>query len=198
LVAEIDMLGTNLLTVTNGQTLLGQNAELPNDAPRMISRLAPVTEVEYTGSVNAKIYRSPLIPRIDTNALSVRAASLGLLPTVGTSVAEGRFLNAATAQEPVVVLGAAAARRLGIDRVFAGERIWLGGQWFYVAGILKPALLAPEIDTAALIGFPAAKAYLGFDGHPSKIYVRAEPSHVALVQSVLAAMANPRHPTKSM
>src|SRR6202035_3364357 len=29
LLAEIQALGTNLLTVTNGQTLTGQNAELP-------------------------------------------------------------------------------------------------------------------------------------------------------------------------
>ena len=45
------------------------------------------------------------------------------------------------------MLGAAAAERLGIDRIYPGERIWLGGQWFYVAGILSSAVLAPEIDT---------------------------------------------------
>ena len=79
---------------------------------------------QETGSVSGDVYRSPLIPSIDTNALSIDAASLGLLPTVGTSVAQGSYLNAATAQEPVAVLGAAAAQRLGIDRVYSGERIW--------------------------------------------------------------------------
>jgi putative ABC transport system permease protein len=133
---------------------------------------------------------------VNTNALSVQAASLKLLPTVGASVARGRYLNAATAREPVVVLGATAAERLGIDHIYPGERIWLGGQWFYVAGILTPAVLAPEIDTSALVGFVAAKRYLGFDGHATTVYVRADTSQVAAVQSVLAATANPQAPNE--
>jgi putative ABC transport system permease protein len=196
LLAEIDRLGTNLLTVTNGQTLLGEQATLPLAAPGMIARIGPVTQVEATGSTAANVYRSPLIPAINTNGLSVQAASLGLPDTVGTTVAQGRYLNAATARLPVAVLGSAAARRLGIDRLFPGERIWLGGQWFYVAGVLSPALLAPEIDNSVLVGFPAAKRYLGFDGHPTTIYVRSKTSQVAAVQSVLAATANPEAPNE--
>lgn len=152
--------------------------------------------MQYTGSVKASVYRSNLIPPVDTNALSVRAASLSLLPTVGTSVAHGTYLNAATAEQPLAVLGAVAAERLGIDRVFPGERIWLGGQWFYVVGILNPAVLAPEIDSSVLIGFPAAQTYLGFDGHPSTVYVRAQTDRVAAVQSLLAATANPEAPNE--
>ena len=86
----------------------------------------------------------------------------------GTGLAQGQFLNAATAREPVAVLGAAAAQRLGIDRIWPGERIWAGGMWFYVTGILNPDTYAPEIDSAVLVGFPAAEKYLGFDGHPSR------------------------------
>ncbi|MGO9583475.1 MAG: ABC transporter permease [Acidimicrobiales bacterium] len=196
LLAEINRLGTNLLTVTNGQSLFGQTAELPIAAPGMIGRIGPVTAVQYTGSTSANVFRSPLIPSIDTNALSVNAASLGLLSDVGTTMAEGSYLNAATAIEPVCVLGAAAAQRLGIDRVYSGERIWLGNMWFYVAGILRPALLTPEIDSSVLVGFKAAETYLGFDGHPSEIYVRAVTSQVAAVDSVLAATANPEAPNE--
>jgi putative ABC transport system permease protein len=197
LLAEIDRLGTNLLTVSNGQSLFGQTAELPMSAPRMIARIDGVTTVEDTGSISSvSVYRSPLIPAIDTNALSVRAASLGLLGAIKTDVAVGSYLNPATAREPVAVLGAAAAQRLGIDRVFPGERVRVGSQWFYVAGILKPAALAPEIDSSVLVGFPAAATYLGFDGHPSTVYVVAETNHVAAVQSLLAATANPEAPNQ--
>ena len=196
LLAEINHLGTNLLTVTNGQSLFGQTAELPLAAPGMIGRIGPVTAVQYTGATTAEVFRSPLIPSIDTNALSVDAASLGLLSDVGTTVAEGHYLNAATATEPVCVLGAAAAQRLGIDRVYVGERIWLGNMWFYVAGILRSAVLTPEIDSAVLVGFKAAETYLDFDGHPSEIYVRAVTSQVNAVDSVLAATANPESPNE--
>ena len=152
--------------------------------------------MQYTGSVNVSVYRSPLIPRLNTNAISVQAASLDLLPTVGTTIAQGSYLNQATATEPVAVLGAVAAQRLGIDRIYPGERVWLGSQWFYVAGILEPAVLAPEIDSSVLIGFPAAKTYLGFDGYPSTIYVRAQTERVRAVQSLLAETANPEAPNE--
>jgi putative ABC transport system permease protein len=196
LLNEISALGTNLLVVQSGQTLFGQPAELPQAAPAMIGRVDAVTQVQETGSVTGDVYRSPLIPTIQTSALSIEAASLGLLHTVGTSVARGDYLNAATAREPVCVLGAAAAQRLGIDRVFAGERIWADNQWLYVAGILKPAVLVPDVDSAVLVGFPAAQHYLGFDGHPSTIYVRARTADVDAVDNLLGPSANPLNPSE--
>jgi putative ABC transport system permease protein len=214
LLAEIDRLGTNLLTVTNGQTVFGQTAELPLAAPGMIRRIGPVTQVQYIGSTNANVYRSPYIPAVNTNGLAVDAASLGLPRAVGTSLAQGRYLNAATQHEPVAVLGAQAASLLGIDRVYPGERICItgtgtqgttspsssgsacDGMWFYLAGILKPAVLASEIDDSVLVGFPAAKRWLGFDGHPTEIYVRSITSQTAAVHTVLAATADPEAPNE--
>jgi len=200
LLAEISQLGTNLLTVTNGQSLTGGPAELPLAAPGMIGQLPGVTAVQYTGAVaSASAYRSPYIPSVNTNALTVAASSLGLPAVAGTSVAEGSYLNTATATEPVAVLGAAAAQRLGVDRVWPGMRIWAGGMWFYVAGILNPAVLAPQIDSSVLIGVPAARHYLGFDGHPSDIYVRTRntPAAVNTVDGVLGAQADPEDPSQA-
>jgi putative ABC transport system permease protein len=195
--AKIAALGTNLLTITNGQTLFGQTAELPKAAPAMIARITGVTQVQDTGTLNnVNAYRSPLIPAIQTNALAVQAASLGLPHALGTSIAAGSYLNAATAAEPVAVLGATAAQDLGINRIIGGERIWLGGQWFYVTGILRPAALASGIDTSVLVGFPAAERYLHFDGHPSTIYVRSATTQVTRVDNLLAATANPENPNQ--
>jgi putative ABC transport system permease protein len=199
LLAEIQALGTNLLTVTNGRTFTGQIAELPTAAPGMIARLPGVTGVQDTGTVSGvDVYESPYIPAVNTNALSVDAATLGLPAVAGTSLAQGRYLNAATEREPVAVLGAAAAQLLGIDRIRPGMRIWAGGQWFYVTGILNPAVLAPEIDSAVLIGFPAAEHYLGFDGHPSEIYVRTVNTQAATiaVDNLLGSQANPENPNQ--
>ncbi|HEY3843275.1 MAG TPA: ABC transporter permease, partial [Acidimicrobiales bacterium] len=63
---EIAKLGTNLLTVTNGQSLTGNTAELPSSAPGRIGRIGPVISVQDTGAVTANVYRTPLIPTIDT------------------------------------------------------------------------------------------------------------------------------------
>jgi putative ABC transport system permease protein len=206
LLNEIQALGTNLLTVTNGQDFSGAIVELPVAAPGMIARLAGVTAVQYTGLVNGvSAYKSPLIPSVETNALSVDASSLGLPAVAGTSIAQGQFLNAATAREPVAVLGATTAQLLGIDRIWPGERIWIGpspaqGQWFYVTGILRPipATYAPEINSAVLVGFPAAEHYLGLDGHPSEIYVRTvnNPAATTAVDNLLSDQANPENPSQ--
>jgi putative ABC transport system permease protein len=194
LLAEIARLGTNLLTVQNGQTITGGTAELPVAAPGMITRLPGVTQVQDIGTVNVTAFRSPLIPSADTNALTVDATSLGLPATVGTGVAHGSYLNPATAREPVAVLGAAAAQRLGIDTIFPGERIWVGSMWFYLTGILGPAVLAPGIDSSVLVGYPAAQKYLRFNGHPTTIYLRAATDAVDRVDNLLAAQANPGNP----
>ena len=131
------------------------------------------------------------------------AATLDLPAVAGTSLAQGRFLNAATAREPVAVLGALTAQLLGIDRVRPGMRIWLGpggtgGQWFYVTGILNPDTYAPEIDSSVLVGFPAAEKYLGFDGHPSEIYVRTTDTEAAVIRvdNLLGPQANPENPSQ--
>ena len=196
LLTEIERLGTNLLIVTNGQSFTGQTAELPLVAPAMISRIYPVTSVAEIAKVAGSVYRTPLIPSVDTGAISIQAASLNLLHTLAVTVAQGRYLNAATATEPVAVLGSAAAERLGIGRIYTGERIWLAGQWFYLAGILGPAVLTPEIESSVLVGFPAAKRYLAASGHSNTVYVRAQDSQVAAVQAVLAQTADPEAPNE--
>jgi len=53
LLAEIDQLGTNLLTVANGQSLGGDTAELPTRRTRHDLPDRPVTAVQYTGVVGA-------------------------------------------------------------------------------------------------------------------------------------------------
>jgi putative ABC transport system permease protein len=197
LLAEINRLGTNLLTISNGQSLTGAPVELPTTAPGMISRIGGVQQVQSTGKVSGvNGYRNPYIPSVDTNGLTVQAASLELLRVVASTVVQGHYLNPASAQEPVAVLGATAAQLLGIDRLYPGERIWVGDQWFYLAGILKTAVLASDIDTSVLVGAPAARKYLGFDGHPSTVYLRADTDRVTAVDSLLAATANPENPSE--
>jgi putative ABC transport system permease protein len=206
LLAEIDQLGTNMLTAEAGQSLTGGEAKLPLEAPARIAHLNNVQDVAHTALVKeAMVYRNSMVPVGNNGGLQVRATSLNLPSVLRIGVARGNWLNEGTARVPVAVLGPAAAQRLGIDRVHSDQRIWLGGQWFNVAGILMPSPLEPDIDSSALIGYPAAQKYLGYvsmvrgqgeAGPPSSMYVRAAIDHVAEVQSLLARTANPEAPNE--
>jgi putative ABC transport system permease protein len=199
--AEIAALGTNLLTLQPAQSG-GTTAGLPAAAPAMIARLPGVYQVQSTGATGASAYRSPLIPAVNTNALTVDATTTGLPAASGASLVQGEFLNAATEHEPVCVLGAAAAQLLGIDRVFGGERIWVtgtgangnGSMWLYVAGILSPDPVSPGVDSSVLVGFPFAEHYLSFNGEPTTIYVKATDARVNAVFNLLADQASPQYP----
>jgi putative ABC transport system permease protein len=187
---ELAKLGTNLLTVAPGNTMLGRRATLPDTSIAMIKRIGPVQSVTATGVLaDTFVYRTDRIPATQSGGLSVLAARLDLLTTVAGTLDHGTWLNAATERYPVVVLGAAAAERLGNV-----PAVYIGGRWWVVAGVLQPVALAPELDSAVLMGWPAATTYLGFDGHPTTVYTRSVDTQVEAVRAVLAPTANPESP----
>ncbi|MFI6579197.1 ABC transporter permease [Nocardiopsis sp. NPDC050513] len=192
--AQLRELGTDLLTVSAGQQLIGGGeSTLPQDSVDMIARIGPVGAVSAIGTVpDTAVYRSDRIEESQTNGLTVAAARTDLLDTVGGTVASGRWLDDAQAAFPTVVLGATAAERMGITDT--GVQVWLGGEWFTVVGILAPVALAPELDTAALVGWSAAEEALDFDGSPTNVYERSGESAVEAVRAVLPATVNPEHP----
>lgn len=201
LVAELNELGTNLLTVGPGQTFLGENAELPEAADRAVRNLASVRSAAAITVVSgATVRRNPYIEAQETGGLEVAAADPGLLATLAGRMLGGRFLDAANERYPLVVLGTVAAERLGVDRLMAGGRpleVYIGGQWFTVAGVMAPLPLAPEIERAALIGYPVAKRLFGTTRNPSTLYVRADPNRVVEADSLLAAAADPENPEQT-
>jgi putative ABC transport system permease protein len=198
--AEIDRqlraLGTNLLTVEPGQTLRGgETAILPAGSVDMVARIAPVTSVSAVGEVeDAFVYRNDQIDEAKTNGITTLAARPDLLETVGGELASGRWLDDALAVYPTVVLGATTAERLGISQTDASVAVRLGDQWFTVVGIIAPAPLAPELDAAALVGWPIAETLLGYDGSPTRLYERSPESQVDDVRAVLAPTVNPANP----
>jgi putative ABC transport system permease protein len=192
LLATLDRLGTNLLTVQAGQGIGRGSGELPETAAPMISRIGPVEETAAVATVDANVYRTDLMPSDRTNGLSVQAVDLTLLDTLAGTLQTGSWLDEASASYPTTVLGAVAAERLGVSDVPA--RVWLGDQWFTVIGVLNEFELSPDLDRAALVGFTAAEDFLGSSGIPSVIHVRADPEYTDQVMSVLAATADPMNP----
>jgi putative ABC transport system permease protein len=191
-------LGTNLLTVSPGSTLTGGQARLPATAESMVAGIEGMESVSAVGRLpGAKVYRTDRIPEVQTNGLAVYAARTSLRSAVGAELADGTWLNPATARYPAVVLGAAAADRLGVSHAGQDTRVLVGGHWFTVVGILERVALAPELDAAALVGWPVAERELGFDGHATTVFTRSAEERVETVREVLGATANPEAPSEA-
>lgn len=189
--AQLDALGTNLLTVAPGSGLLGEEGTLPDESVAMLRRVPTVEAASAVRAVDATVRRNDHVPEERTSGISVLAADLDLPDAVAATVREGRWLDAATHRYPAVVLGATAARRLAIGPLDGGVEVMLGGVRFTVVGVLDPVVLAPELDEAALIGTPVADGLTDDDLPPSSVYVRVDPDHVAETRDVLGATANP-------
>ena len=195
--AELDRtlsrLGTNLLTVSAGSSS-GGDTGLPAESVSMIRRIGPVTTAAGVGRVSAWVYRNDLVPAERTNSIAVLAVRSDVLGAVAGHVATGRWVDDRLGALPTVVLGHATAQRLGVTA--PGTRVWLGGRWFAVVGILDPVALAPEVDGSALVPWAAAQRLLGFDGRPTLVYVRSAEPAVEAVRSVLARTADPAAPNE--
>lgn len=191
LLRQLDQLGTNLLTVTPGQTLRGEDAKLPAESVLMVGRIDAVTHAAATTGLDVHVYRTDQIPAEQTGGIAVLAATSGLLATLEGDLTAGEWFNDATTRYPTTVLGSVSAQRLGVT---AGDQVWLGDRWFTVVGVLGTLPLAPEIDRSALVGWSAASTYLGFDGHPTTIYQRCDPEAVDRVRALLPRTVNPANP----
>jgi putative ABC transport system permease protein len=162
----------------------------------MVRRIGPVEDAAAIGAVSVTVRRTDWIPEEETGGIGVYAAEPELLDTLHATLADGVFLNDATARYPAVVLGAKAAERLGIASVDGGTRVFIGGHWFTVVGILEAMELTPGLDRSVFVGFPVAEELFDHSGSASTVYVRTDPSQVDAVRSVLPATANPEHPNE--
>ncbi len=192
---KIRALGTNLLSVQAGQGFGRGSGELPSTAVAMVSRIKPVTAVSSLASVTTVVRRSDAVSEGVTGGIATFATDPGLLATLHGTVADGKWLDAATAEYPAVVLGSVAAQKLGIIDVADGLRVLIGDQWFAVIGILNPIGAAEGLDRAALVGIGAAQSYVvGDTVVPETIYVRTANGATEAVGGVLAATINPATP----
>lgn len=188
LMDELTALGTNML---RAQPVPRQEepVQLPEAAAAMAARIGPVTASAAVANTHARVRRSDRLDPGHSSDIAVLASSVGLLETVNGHLRSGQFLSPATERFPAVVLGHLAAGRLGIDRVTAGRQpaVFVGEHWFTVIGVLGPMPLAPDLERSVFVGWEAARAKLGFDGHPTVVYVKAHEDAIEDVRQVLPA-----------
>lgn len=192
--AQLDQLGTNLLIVKPGQSLTGGSApKLPVTAPAMIRRVPTVEDAaSYRVIPNVSVRKSDVIPDYTTGGMVPIAADLNLIKVLNATLSSGRWLSSANAGYPVVVLGSDAAATLAAK---PGQRVWIDGQWFAVAGVLNPVELSSDLDNTVLMGPNIAKKLYG-NLSPSQIYTRIQDDSVVATRDILGLAANPKSPSE--
>lgn len=193
---ELTKLGTDVIQVLPASTQQ-LPVQLPEQSVAMVDRIGPVTVASAVGNTATSLARTDLVDLESSSSFAVLASKPDLLTAVNGRVRSGRFLTSTTEALPVVVLGATAATRLGIEEIPDGEAaplVFIDHAWFSVVGILRPVPLAPDLDSAALVGWTAAKQELGFDGHPTVIYLKALEAQLDAVRDVLPATVYPELP----
>ncbi|MDM7892007.1 ABC transporter permease [Curtobacterium caseinilyticum] len=189
----LDQLGTNVLTVTQADGF-GATPPLPATAVDSLARQDAVQSVAGVGSVTGgRVYRNPFVPTAETKGIGVLAAEGDVPDVLGGRVASGRWLDSREDAPPQAVLGSYAAEALGIRSVDADTRVWIGGQWVQVVGVLGPFELAEDLDSQVFV--PRALAdQLGFDGHPTAVYTRVDPDQVARTRALVPRAVQPLAP----
>jgi putative ABC transport system permease protein len=199
LLEKIERLGTNLLTVGPGESPFGEETKLPAAAAGRIRLVEGVESAAGTTIVEgATVRRSSYVPANITGGIFVEAADPELLATLEGATASGRFVDRATERYPAIVLGAKAAQRLGIHGVAKVVQVYVAGRLFTVVGVLEPLPLVPELDSAALIGYPAAARFFGTERNPSMVYVRADEGEAQVrgAAALLPSAADPFEPSE--
>jgi putative ABC transport system permease protein len=193
LLAEIDALGTNLLTVTPGQNFLGNNEVLPATAVAMIDHMQNVISAAAVYQLSgANVYRTPLVPAQETGGIGVDATAHKLPPVMGAKMLSGHFLDAVSDRYPEAVLGAQAASVLDISQAGGGVLVYLGNTWFTVVGIMGSATLDTSLDSDVFISLPVAERIFQTQPNPSEIYLLANQNDVNQVANLLAPTADPQ------
>ena len=179
-----------------GSNPFGDAATLPVTAPDMIRRIGPVTSAAATRNVGGvTVRRTDLIPAEQTGGIALWPPSPAPRDGGGT-MAEGAFLNDATATLPAVVLGSEAASRLGITDLDADPLVWIGGRWFRVIGLLDPVPLGPDLDRSALRA-PVARELFDIDESASTVRVRTDRTTSPTCATCSGRRPTPRRPRRS-
>lgn len=193
LAGKLDALGTNRLEVQAGASFSpGSTPTLGDDSVVMIRRIGPVQDASGITTVTATVRRTPYVSASETGGISVQATDSDLAVTIGAKVRDGRFLSAADIHLPTVVLSSGAASTLGITNLDHDPMVYISGKWFTVVGLLDPAPLYPNLDTAAFIGLPIAEKLFDATAAPSTVFVVTDQNAVSSVSAVLPATANPQ------
>jgi len=173
---------------------------IPWDAPARLRRLNGVVAAGTMSEVDvgaALVDTSPVRDPVNPSAfkLAVYAASPDLFRAVRAELATGRLPDQGHSNraDRVAVLGADAARRLGINSLEQQPAIAIGDHLYVVIGILRDVGRKPELLGSVIIPEGTARVYFGLAG-PGTVVVETKLGAVYLIADQAPLALRPDDP----
>ncbi|MCR2801508.1 ABC transporter permease [Microbacterium sp. zg-Y818] len=167
---QFDAVKATQVVVSPGETATASGgsaatARLPWDGVDRVTRLVGVEAATLVAdlslgddSITAVPVNDPSAPAVASPALV--AATAGLLDVIGGQLVTGRMFDAGHDQraDRVVVLGARAAERLGINRVDRQPSVFIGGVPYAVVGVFDGVQARGGLLDAVVMPMQTARA----------------------------------------
>lgn len=185
------------------QTMGGKNqarTRLPWDSADRVLRLNGVEAAALLADVDVAGARISAVPIIDPTAVAgvapkVVASSPELLTAVRGELVTGRMFDAGhdARADRVVVLGAGAAEKLGINRIDSQPSIFIGDRSYTVIGILDEPSRRRDLLETVIMPLGTARADLNLAA-PTELQMRIAVGAGAVVSEQVPVALSPNTP----
>lgn len=171
---------------------------IPPDADAVAARLNGVDAAGVTWKVPLGTDTVTAQPDGPPAQLDVVATSAGLTEAIGPSIGTGTTINTFHTGEHqrVAVLGAAAARQLGITRIDDQPAVFIGAEPYTVIGILDDTDRLPDLMLSVLIPDSVALERYGppTPADPASMLIATAPGAAGVVAAQAAPALRPDDP----
>lgn len=203
IISQFDQLAATELFITakpGRSTGIVDARAIPWDGPTRLQRLNGVvaagtlSEVEVGDSL---VSSSPVKDPLNQTAFkfTVHAASPDLFRAVRAQLATGRLpdLGHSKRADRVAVLGADAARRLGVVGLEQLPAVSIGDDLYMVVGVLRDVARKPELLSSVIIPEGTARQYFGLAG-PGEIVIETKIGAARLIADQARLALRPDDP----
>jgi putative ABC transport system permease protein len=197
--AHFDQAAADRVTVQPDEARAERGALLPPDSETSIRRLEGVTaagtlsRLEIEGAVHTVPVVDPLAP--PDPVLPVLAASPGLFDATGARISGRPYDEGHAARaDAVALLGAAAARRLGVTDLAQGPAVFIDDHALTVVGVIDAVDSRGELLDSVVIPEPTAARLFGWKGAQS-LQVDVAPNAAETIARQAPLAIAPQDPT---
>jgi len=203
---QFSLLAATQITVTDVGT--GPSISFPPDADQRVDAIHgvtaagvwwQVTQNQHGGQVQVSAQQAPTaVQTAETTGLQVSAADPGALTAMGAHVQTGRLYDffAEDRALPVAVIGALAARELGIAQLTGYPAVFINGVPYTVIGIISRFSRAPGELLSVIIPATTALNRFGAPANPgASMTVVTRPGAADVVGRQVAVALRPNAPS---